>query len=132
VIGLSNTSRTARDSALDPVQHGEDRPSGVQAPLAQPDQQVPDQGRVLRTALDQREGLLGAVNADAQGHYTQVLGEADAVDHHRNQVQARQVGAHELGERLFGGGDEPAGDPERLVEAAVAATWSPTGSSPSS
>jgi hypothetical protein len=52
----------------------------------------------------------GAVDADAQRHHAQVIGEADAVDHDRDQVQAGQVGCHQLRQGAFGGGNEPSGD----------------------
>jgi hypothetical protein len=37
-----------------------------------------------------------------------VLGHPDTVDHEGDQVQARQVGGQQLGQRPLGGGDEPA------------------------
>ncbi len=124
---------------LGPVQHGQDRVGDVQVPLAQPDQQVPYQGRVLRAAFDQGQWVLGAVDADAQRHHTQVLGEANPVDHHRDQVKAGQVGGHQLRQRSFRGGHEAAGDrraagrgrrridlvPDRLKPVPVAAGGQP-------
>jgi hypothetical protein len=53
--------------------------------------------------------VLGAVDADAQRHHAQMLGEPDPVDHHRDQVQAGQIGGHQLRQGLLGGGDEPSG-----------------------
>ena len=55
-----------RGERLGAVQDGQDRLGDVQAALAQPDQQAPDQGGVLRRSLDQREGMLGAVDVDAR------------------------------------------------------------------
>jgi hypothetical protein len=39
-----------------------------------------------------------------------VLGDPDAVEHERNQVEAGQVGGEQLRQGVLGGGDEPAGN----------------------
>jgi hypothetical protein len=46
---------------LGAVDHDQDRPSGVQATVAQPSQQVGDHGGVLSGALDQPQRDLGPV-----------------------------------------------------------------------
>jgi len=92
---------------LGPVQHAQDRPGGVQAPVPQADQQVLDHGGVLGVALDHAQGVLGAVDADAQRHHAQVIGEVHPVDHQRHQVQPRQVASQQLGQGGLGGGHEP-------------------------
>jgi hypothetical protein len=58
---------------LRPVEHHQDRASHVQASLPQPDDQVGDQGGVLRRALDQRQRVLGPVDADPERDHAGVL-----------------------------------------------------------
>ena len=69
---------------LAPVQHGEDGLGDVQAPVAQPGDQVRDQGGVLGRALFHGEGVLGPVDADAQRDDAGVLAEVHPVDHERH------------------------------------------------
>ena len=95
---------------LGAVEHGEDGPGDVQAPLAQPGDQVRDQGGVLGGALLGREGVLGPVDADAQGDDAGVLAEVHPVDHERDQVQPVEPTGHQLRQRGLGRGDEAAGD----------------------
>lgn len=106
MTGLSNTSRTALDRASDPFRTARIGrvTSGPRSP--QPDQQIADQGGVLGGAFDQGEGMLGAVDADAQRDHAQLLGESDPVDHDRDQVRAGQVGGHHL--------DQPPTRPHRV------------------
>jgi hypothetical protein len=93
---------------LGPVEDGEDRLGDVQAAVAQPGDQVSDQGGVLGRALLHRQRVLRAVDADAQRHHAGVLAEVHAVDHERDQVQVIEPAAHQFGQRGLGGGDEPA------------------------
>ena len=72
---------------LGPVEHAQDGPGGVQAPVPQADQQVLDDRGVLGVALHHAQGVLGPVDADAQGHHAQVVGEVHPVDHQRHQVE---------------------------------------------
>jgi hypothetical protein len=95
---------------LGPVDHHQDRPRDLQAALTQPDQHVSDHAGVLGRALGQGERDLGAVDRDAEGDHTGVLGHPDAVDQQRHQVQAGQVGGEQLGQGMLGPGDEPTRD----------------------
>jgi hypothetical protein len=72
---------------LGAVDHDQDRAGDVQAALAQPDDQVTDQGGVLGRALDQRQRVLGAVDADTERDHAGVLAEVHPIDHQRHQVQ---------------------------------------------
>ena len=109
MTGWSNTALTAAGQSFGPVEHDQDRPGHIQAPVPQAGQQVGDDGGVLGGAFHHPEGMFGAVEADAQGHHTEVIGEVDPVDHDRDQVQVGQVGGHHLGQGRLGGGHEPPG-----------------------
>jgi hypothetical protein len=91
---------------LGPVEHRQDRAGGVQPTLAQVNEQPADQGGVLGRPFGQRERVLGPVAVDAQRNHAAVLGEVHPVDHERHQVQAREVGGQQLGQRGLGGLDE--------------------------
>ena len=106
--GLSNTLLDRAGQGLGPVKYREDGLGDVQAAVAQPGDQISDQGGVLGRALLHRQRILRAVDADAQRHHAGVLAEVHAVDHERDQVQVIEPPAHQLGERGLGGGDEPA------------------------
>ena len=41
-------------------------------------------------------GMSGAVDVDAERDHAQVVGEVDAVDHQRDQVQLREVGGEQV------------------------------------
>ena len=74
-----------------PVDHNQDGTSHLQAALTQPGQQVGDHAGVLAGALGQAEGDFGAVHGDAERDHAAVLGDLDAVDQQRHQVQPGQV-----------------------------------------
>jgi hypothetical protein len=95
---------------LGSVKYREDGLGDVQAAVAQPSDQISDQGRVLGRALLHRQRMLRAVDADAQRHHAGVLAEVHPVHHERHQVQVIQAAGHQLGQRGLGRGDEPAGD----------------------
>ena len=84
------------------VDADQDRSGDVQAAVAQPGEQVGDDGGVLGRAFDQGEGVLGPVGVDAQRDDADRLAEVHAVDHQRDQVQAGQVGGQQLRERGLG------------------------------
>jgi hypothetical protein len=92
---------------LGPVEHGEDGLGDIQATVAQPGDQVRDQGGVLGRALLHRERVLGPVDADAQGDDAGVPAEVHPVDHERDQVQVIQPPGHQLSQGGLGRGDEP-------------------------
>jgi len=92
------------------IEHHQDGAGDIQAALAQPNDQLGDQGGVLGRALDQRQRVFGAVDADSQGDHAGVLTEVHPVDHQPDQVQRRQVRGQQLGQRGLGRGDEPARD----------------------
>ena len=79
--------------SLGTVEHDQDRPRRVQAALAQPGEQVTDHGG----ALGQPDRDPGPVQGDPQGDHAAVVGDLNAVDHERDQVQAGQVGGQQLG-----------------------------------
>ena len=60
-----------RRQCLGAVEHAQDRPGGVEAPVAQVDQQVVDHRGVLGVTLHHAERVLGPVDADARGHHAQ-------------------------------------------------------------
>src|SRR3954463_7635643 len=66
-----------RGERLGAVQDGQDRTGHVQAPVAQPDQQTPDQGGVLRRSLDQRQPMLHTVDPYPQRDRAQMVGDVD-------------------------------------------------------
>jgi hypothetical protein len=53
--------------------------------------------------------MLGPVEVDAERDHAQVVGEVHPVDHHRDQVKARQVTGHQLAQRSLGHRHELAG-----------------------
>ena len=108
MTGWSNTSSTARRSALAPSSTARTGRVVSRPAVAEVDDQVGDEGGVLRGSFDQAEGMLGPVDPDAEGDDAQVPGEVDAVDHQRHQIEARQVRGQQLGERRLGRGHEPA------------------------
>ena len=77
----------AGDERLGPVEHAQDRPGRVQAPVAQVGQQIAHDGGVLGVALGQAERVFGAVDADPQGDDAEMIGEVHTVDHERHQVE---------------------------------------------
>jgi hypothetical protein len=83
---------------------------------------------VAPSAKGERE--LGAVDGDAQGDHTGVLGHPDAVHQQRHQIEGGQVLGEQLGQGVLGPGDEPARDRRLGGPEAVDATPVPTGSSP--
>ena len=116
---------------LSAVEHHQDRPGDLQAALPQPDQQVADDGGVLGRALGQGERDLSAVDGDAKGDHTAVVGHPDPVDHERDQVQAGQVLGEQLSQGVLGSGHEPArhrrlGGPRRGLLNAAANRFQPT------
>lgn len=112
-----------------PVDDHQDRASGVQAALAQPDEQAAHHGGVLRRALHQRERMLDPVGVDAQRHDAQVLAEAHPVDHQRHQVHLVQRASSSASAVLVAATNRrDTADFEVLV--AVSLTCSPTGSRP--
>jgi hypothetical protein len=62
----------------------------IEIPVAQSDDQIGNQRRVLGRTFDHRESVLGAVDADTQRHHTGMLGEVDAVDHHRDEGRSER------------------------------------------
>ena len=107
ITGRSNTSSTARRSALDPSSTARIGRVTSRPALAQPDDQLGDQGGVLGRALDQRQRVLDPVDVDPEGDHAGVLAEVHPVDHQRHQVQRRKVRGEQLGQRGLGLGDEP-------------------------
>ena len=107
--GLSGHVLDRAGQRLGPVQHGEDGPGDVQAAVAQPGDQIGDQGGVLRRALLDRQRVLDPVDADAERDDAGVLAEVHPVDQERDQVQVIEAAAHQLRERGLGRGCEPAG-----------------------
>jgi hypothetical protein len=95
---------------LGAVQADQHRADHVQTPLPQADEQAGDQGGVLRGALHQRQGMLVALDVNAQRHDAARLGEVHAVDHQRDQVQPGQILRKQLGQSSFGHRHKPAGD----------------------
>ena len=82
---------------LGAVDHDQQRPGDLKATLAQPNQHLGDHGGVLGGALGQGERDLGAIQGDPEGDHAAVVGDLNAVDHERDQVQAGQVGGQQLG-----------------------------------
>ena len=64
--------------------------------LAQPHDQLGDQGGVLGRALHQRQRVLRAVDVDPQSDHAGVLAEVHPVDHERHQIQLRQIRGQQL------------------------------------
>ena len=95
---------------LGTVNHHQDGTGDVQAPLPQPRQQVTGDRGVLGGALGQGERDLGAVDGDAKGDHTAVVGHPDPVHQQRHQVQGRQVSGEQLSQGMLGPGHEPARD----------------------
>jgi hypothetical protein len=71
-----------------------------------------------------------ARDANAQRHHAQAPGDANAVEHDRDQPQTGQIGSHQLGQSPLGGSTNRRQTADRLVDAALAATCSPTGFKP--
>jgi hypothetical protein len=81
-----------RRQRLGAVEDAQDRAGRVQAPVPEVSEQITHDGGVLGVALGQTEGVLGPVDADPQRHDAEMIGEVDAVDHQRHQVELGQVG----------------------------------------
>ena len=106
--GLAGDVFDRAGQGLGSVEHGEDGPGDVQAAVAQPGDQVGDQGRVLRRALLHRQRALDPLDVDAERDDAGVLAEVHPVDHQRDQVQVIEAAGHQLAERGLGRGNEPA------------------------
>ena len=99
-----------RPQCLRPIEHHQDAPIGAQAAALEVGQQALTDGRVLRRAFPETEGVLRAVGPDTQRDDQTVLADVDAVEHEADQIQVvegRRLPRGELGRRL---GDEAAAD----------------------
>src|SRR6266487_3794646 len=94
---------------LGAIEDGEDGPGDIQAALAQPGDQVGDQGGVLGRAFLDGQRVLGPLNVDAERDDAGVLAEVHPVGHERDQVQPIQPAGHQLLQRGLSRGHEPAG-----------------------
>src|SRR5204863_7649664 len=81
-------------------QHREDRTLDHPPPLPQPDQQSSCQTRVLPLAIFFFLVLRRPPRSTLFPYTTLFRSEPDPVDHHRDQVQAGQIGGHQLRDRL--------------------------------
>ena len=95
---------------LGAVDHDQDRPGAVQPMVTQRGERIGHDRGVLGGALGQAQRDLRAVQGDPERNHAAALGHLDPVDHERDLVQPRQVGAQQLGQGVLGGGHEPAGD----------------------
>src|SRR6266545_6435885 len=96
MIGWSNTSNTARRSALAPsITQRIGRVTPGRARAGRPAARGP--GWRSRWSLHQRQGMLGPVQVDPKGDHAGVLAEVDPVDQQADQVQPGQVAGEQLG-----------------------------------
>jgi hypothetical protein len=99
-----------RPERLAPVEDTQDRPGHLEPTLTQPHQELFDQGHVLGVVFDDGEWVLGALNVDAEGHYTAVTCEMDPVEHQGDEIEPGEILGHQLGQSGLGRGHEPPGD----------------------
>ena len=124
--GRSNTSKTARRSALDRRCH-QHRAADIEAARKTTSRTVTKTRYAVR--LHQRQRCL-TVDTDPNATTQQVSAKCTAVDHQRHQVQRGQIGGEQLGQGGLGDRHELRRDRRLAVAEAISATCWPTDSSP--
>ena len=98
--------------------------------IAKRDEEVLHDRGVLGVAFCDRERVLGAGDVDAERHDAEVIGEVDAVDHERDEIEPGEVTGQQLGEGVLGRLDEAPRDRGAGRGAGTALDRLPTGSRP--
>ena len=99
-----------RPQCLRPIKHHQHTPIGAPATALEVGQQALTDGRVLRRAFPEPEGVLRAVGADPQGDDQTVLADVDTVEDEADQIQVLEGRRLPRGQLRGGLGDKPAAD----------------------
>jgi hypothetical protein len=98
---LAEDALHARNECLAAVDHDEEASVEAKPPGHEVGQEVLHDRRLVGVALPDADGDLRACGRDQERHDAAALVEDDAVDHEREGVVDREVGAEQLGQLLL-------------------------------